>query len=153
MSEAPDTSGAHLWLVMWKASRAVESLDRQSIKQTGFDVLSDFAVLEVLLHKGPQPVNAIGRRVLLTSGSITAAIDRAEKKGYVERRPSPSDRRVVEVHLTDAGKAHIGGAFGEHAQTLENIFSCLSQEERASFYSLVKKVGLRASELSEADKP
>lgn len=148
MPEPPDTSAPHLWLILWKASHAVQACDRHSIKEAGFDVLSDFAVLEVLLHKGPQPVNTIGRRVLLTSGSITAAVDRAEKKGYVERRPSPKDRRVVEVHLTPTGEAHIKQAFARHTEALEDIFGELSEEERATFYRLLKKIGLRAADLS-----
>lgn len=36
-------------------------------------------VLEALLHKGPLPVNALGEKVLLTSGSITTAVDRLER--------------------------------------------------------------------------
>jgi DNA-binding MarR family transcriptional regulator len=71
---------------------------------------SDFAVLEALLHKGPLPVNEIGKKVLLTSGSITVAVDRLETKGLVERRASGADRRVDrqrrlvlrELHLHDA---------------------------------------------------
>ncbi|WP_269536969.1 MarR family winged helix-turn-helix transcriptional regulator [Cerasicoccus fimbriatus] len=148
MSDAPDTSAPHLWLVCWKAYRAIEQRDRQSIKEQGFDGLSDFAVLEVLLHKGPQPVNTIGRRVMLTSGSITAAVDRAEKKGYVERRPSPKDRRVVEVHLTPEGRAHIANAYEKHAGALEEIFGELSKDERLQIYHLMKKVGRRAEALA-----
>jgi len=55
---------------------------------------SDFAVLEALLHKGPLPVNEIGKKILLTSGSITVAIDRLEKRGLVERRAHGTDRRA-----------------------------------------------------------
>jgi len=147
MLQSPPTSGAHLWLVWWKASRAVEQRDRESIREQGFDTLSDFAVLEVLLHKGPLPVNAIGRKVLLTSGSITAAIDRAERKGYVERRPSHGDRRVVEVHLTEAGRGIIEAAFKQHAAALDDIFATLTDDERETLYRLTKKVGLRAESL------
>ena len=71
---------------------------------------SDFAVLEALLHNGPLPVNESGKEVLLTSGSITVAVDRLETKGLVERRASGADRRVDrqrrlvlrELHLHDA---------------------------------------------------
>ncbi len=149
MSKTPDTSGAHLWLVLWKATSAINERDRASIKATGFDIFSDFAVLEALLHKGPQPVNTIGRRVLLTSGSITAAVDRVERKGFVERRASPKDRRVVEVHLTELGREHISRAFQQHATALEEIFNCLTEHERREFYQLIKKVGLHAAGLSE----
>src|ERR1043165_5473503 len=95
---AHDTSGVHLWLVLWKAMRAVEAHARKSIASQPI-CGSDFAALEVLLHKGPLPVNAIGRRVLLTSGSITAAVDRLEVQGLVERRAHASDRRARVVHL------------------------------------------------------
>lgn len=149
MPDSPDTSGTHLWLVWWKASRAVGRIDRESIREQGFDTLTDFAILEVLLHKGPQPVNTIGRRVLLTSGSITAAVDRAERKGYVERKSSPTDRRVVEVHLTSEGRNVITAAFAQHAQALDEIFDELDEAERRKFYALLKKVGRRAEALGE----
>ncbi len=73
-------SSVHVLLVLWKAARAVESYAEKSI--TDLEMCgSDFAVLEALLHKGPLPVNEIGKKILLTSGSITVAIDRLEKRG------------------------------------------------------------------------
>ena len=89
-------SGSHLYLIFWKASRAVMRYHERSVSDQGFASLSDFAVLEVLLHMGALPVNAIGERVLLTSGSITTAVQRLEKKRPVAkgtqqaRRPSSS---------------------------------------------------------------
>src|SRR3989475_12155782 len=75
---------------------------------------SDFAVLEALLHKGPLPVNEIGKKVLLTSGSITVAVDRLETKGLVERRAHGSDRRGRKVHLTKAGRELITSVYADH---------------------------------------
>ena len=72
-------TGPHIRLVLWKAAKAVEEIDRASIAQTGLGV-SDFAIMEALFHKGPLPVNQIGEKVLLTSGSMTAAVNRIEKK-------------------------------------------------------------------------
>src|SRR5581483_8632123 len=80
---------------------------------------SDFATLEVLLHKGPTPVNEIGRLVRLTSGSITSAIDRLEHKGLVERRTDSADRRTRVVHLTEAGGKLIACAFADHEKAME----------------------------------
>ena len=94
-------SGSHLFLLFWKASHAVMRYDDQSIAAQGFASLSAYAVLEVLLHKGALPVNAIGEKVLLTSGSMTTAVQRLEKKGLVRRERSEGDARVVLVHLTD----------------------------------------------------
>src|SRR5690349_20024318 len=87
-----DTSGIHLWLVLWKAYEGLcEQADRH-ICTLGLG-FSDFAVLEFLLHKGPTPVNTIGQHVSLTSGSITAAVDRLARKALVKRADDPDDRR------------------------------------------------------------
>src|SRR5687767_216477 len=96
---APDVSGTHVWLVLMKAHRALGSLARHSIES--FHVgMSDFGILEMLLHKGPQPVNDIGRRIGLTSGAITAAVDRLESSELVAREAHPTDRRARVVRLT-----------------------------------------------------
>src|SRR5438034_4847118 len=98
-----DTSGTHLWLVMLKAHRTLQRLATRSIESVEGG-LSDFAVLEMLLHKGPQPVNEIGRRIELTSGAITTAVDRLESRGLVTREAHATDRRARIVRLTPAGK-------------------------------------------------
>src|SRR3954453_17471378 len=97
--KAADVSGTHLWLVQMKAHRALERLAIRSIESSEVG-LSDFAVLEMLLHKGPQPVNEIGRRIELTSGAITTAVDRLETRGLVTREAHASDRRARIVRLT-----------------------------------------------------
>src|SRR5258705_12304049 len=92
-------SGVHVFLVLWKAARAVHAYAEKSISELEM-CGSDFAVLEALLHKGPLAVNEIGRKVLLTSGSITVAVDRLETKALVERRAAGTDRRGRAVSLT-----------------------------------------------------
>ena len=136
----PDTSGVHVRLVLWKAERAMEAVDRRSIEKLGLG-LSDFAVLEMLLHKGPQPVNTIGAKVLLTSGSITAAVDRLEARRLVRRGNDPKDRRARIVHLTRPGRKLIACAFGEHSRTMEEAVGVLSSAERATLLRLLKKLG------------
>jgi MarR family 2-MHQ and catechol resistance regulon transcriptional repressor len=140
-------SGSHLFLLFWKASHAVLRHDRKSIARQGFASLSDFAVLEVLLHKGPLPVNTIGEKVLLTSGSITTAVHRLEKKGLVRRERSKGDARVVLVHLTETGLTLIEEAFAAHAENLDELFAEFSEDERAQFAMLTRKLGQRALSL------
>src|SRR5258707_6283555 len=91
--KAADVSGTQLWLVLMKAHRTLERLATRSIESSEVG-LSDFAVLEMLLHKGPQPVNEIGRRIELTSGAITTAVDRLESRGLVKREAQASDRKA-----------------------------------------------------------
>src|SRR5260370_28489678 len=94
-----DSSGTHLWLVLMKAHRSMARHAQRSI--AAHDIgLSDFATLEALLHKGPMPVNEIGRRIQLTSGSITTAVDRLEARGLVQRSADARARRVKKVALT-----------------------------------------------------
>src|SRR3954453_22109189 len=93
----------HVWLVMMKAMRALTRYAAAGIEETGLG-LSDFGVLEVLLHKGPLPVNTIGPGLDLTPGSISIAVDRLFEKGLVSRVESTEDRRVRIVTLTPRGK-------------------------------------------------
>jgi len=104
---------------------------------------SDFRVLEVLLHKGPLPVNTIGPKVWLTPGSISVAVDRLEKKALVKRR-NTDDRRVRLVELTAKGRALITRTFREHAAAMEVAAGILSKEERLVLLQLLKKLGKSA---------
>jgi MarR family 2-MHQ and catechol resistance regulon transcriptional repressor len=149
--KASKNSGVHLWLVLMRAHRAVLRHAEKSIEPSGLGI-SDFAVLEVLLNKGPQQVNEIGRRVDLTSGSITTAIDRLEARGLVVRELDNADRRSRIVRLTPAGRAHIREVFAQHANALEAASSGLTKTERKSLIELLKKLGLTAKQLSEATR-
>src|SRR5437763_308356 len=146
MKDAPtrkrtdDVSGTHLWLVMMKAHRALQRLATQSIESSEVG-LSDFAVLEMLLHKGPQPVNEIGRRIELTSGAITTAVDRLESRGLVTREAHASDRRARIVRLTAAGEQKATKAFAVHKAAMDLAAGGLSKTERATLIELLKKVG------------
>jgi MarR family transcriptional regulator, 2-MHQ and catechol-resistance regulon repressor len=140
-----DASGVHLWLVLWRAYDALRRQAERHIESLGIG-LSDFAVLELLLHKGPTPVNRIGAHVRLSSGSITAAVDRLERRGLVERQNDPEDRRARVVHLTEAGQRLIACAFGDHEKAMDRATSGLTPAERGQAVELLKKLGLGAAE-------
>jgi MarR family 2-MHQ and catechol resistance regulon transcriptional repressor len=138
-------SGVHVFLVLWKAARAAEAYAEKSILELEM-CGSDFAVLEALLHKGPLPVNEIGKKVLLTSGSITVAVDRLETKGLVERRASGTDRRARIVHLTKEGRKLATRAYADHAADMERLASgSLTVAERKKLIDLLKKIGYEAA--------
>jgi MarR family transcriptional regulator, 2-MHQ and catechol-resistance regulon repressor len=141
-----DNSGVRVWLVLMKAHR---SMARHAVRSTGGPdmCLSDFAVLEVLLHKGPQSVGEIGRRVELTSGSITTAIDRLEQRGFVTRAAHASDRRARVVHLTPEGNACITEVFAQHQEAMDRAARGLSKTERGTLIDLLKKLGTTAEQL------
>ena len=139
-----DSSGIHLWLVFMKAHRTLGRHARRSIEPLGLGP-SDFAILELLLHRGQQPVNAIGRRVDLTSGAITSAIDRLEAQGLVVRTADTEDRRMRFVSLTPKGSARIRQGFGVHKRAMERATRSLTKTERETLITLIKKLG-RAAE-------
>ncbi|HYL78416.1 MAG TPA: MarR family transcriptional regulator [Bryobacteraceae bacterium] len=139
---------SHVWLVMLKAMRALTRYAAAGIEGTGLGD-SDFRVLEVLLHKGPLPVNTIGPIVNLTPGSISIAVDRLVAKGLVSRVESTEDRRVRTVTLTSRGRDLIVPAFRKHAGEMKRVFSELSSEELRGLEAALKKVGRRAAALME----
>jgi MarR family 2-MHQ and catechol resistance regulon transcriptional repressor len=141
----PDPSGTHLWLVMMKAHRTLERLAIQSIESEGVG-LSDFGVMEMLLHKGPQPVNEIGRRIGLTSGAITTAVDRLEACAMVARENDPGDRRARVVRLTKRGAAQAAALFAAHKKAMDSAAGGLSKTERRTLIALLKKLGTHAGE-------
>jgi MarR family 2-MHQ and catechol resistance regulon transcriptional repressor len=136
-------SGSHIRLLLWKAAKAIEAVDGASIAETGL-LISEFAIMEALLHKGPLPISAIGEKVLLTSGSMTAAVNRLENKELVRRIQDPSDGRRFHVHLTPLGAKVIKKAYARHADNLEKVAEVLTEKERQELARLLKKIGYQA---------
>jgi MarR family transcriptional regulator, 2-MHQ and catechol-resistance regulon repressor len=139
----------HVWLVMMKAMRALTRYATAGIEDTGLG-FSDFGVLEVLLHKGPLPVNTIGPTVDLTPGSISVAVDRLLAKGLVSRVESAEDRRVRIVALTPRGKNLIASAFRKHSGQMKRVFAELNGKELRGLEMSLKKVGKRAAALMDS---
>ena len=144
--KAPEAT--HAWLVMLKASQAIARYLRPSMSAECLGE-SDFRVLELLLHKGPMPVNAIGPKVDLNPGSVSVAVDRLYKKGYVSREECSSDRRVRTVSLTEKGKQVFHPVFRRHSALIKQLFEEVSPEELQRLETLLKKIGKRAESLSE----
>src|SRR5438094_10405964 len=119
LSKKQDSTRVHVWLVFMKAFQALLPHAAGSIKRTELGD-SDFRVLEVLLNKGPLPVNAIGPNVWLTARSISVAVNRLVEKGLVSRKDHADDRRVRRVDLTAKARALITRGFRDHAVAMEN---------------------------------
>jgi MarR family transcriptional regulator, 2-MHQ and catechol-resistance regulon repressor len=142
---ARNADGVHLWLVLMKTYQALHLQAMRSIAGTGL-CFSDFAVLEMLLHKGPLPVNTLGASIALSSGSATAAIDRLERRDLVRRAADENDRRARIVHLTEHGKTLITSAFRKHEGDMEEATAGLSTLEKTELTDLLRKLGKAAAE-------
>ena len=144
MNRKTPVDAPHLWLVLARCHHALSHIAERSIRDTGLG-LTDFAALEALLHKGPLTITEIQSKVPLALGSMTAAVDRLEKKGLIQRTPSPEDRRAKILKLSPKGRAVVQGAFRRHAADLETVMAVLDHRERRQLHDLLKKVGLFAA--------
>lgn len=151
MSDNLQIPAPKLWIVLAKCHRAISLLVEHGIAEAGL-CMSDFMVLEVLLHKGPLTITEIQSKVLLASGSMTAAIDRVEKKRLVVRTATAEDRRARRLELTREGRRLARSIFEKHAGELEELFSVLSENEMRQLYGPLKKLGLFAAETLERQK-
>jgi MarR family transcriptional regulator, 2-MHQ and catechol-resistance regulon repressor len=150
MERGKTPEAAHTLLVMLKALRAIHHFALPAILKAGLGE-SDFRVLEVLLHKGPMPVNVIGPKVDLNPGSVSVAVDRLYKKGLVSRVESDIDRRVRTVSLTEKGRRVFVPIFREHAALIKRAFQDVSPQEQRRMEEVLKKIGRRAEELDDQE--
>ncbi len=132
-----------LWIVLARAYSSVASYAERTISAKGLS-LTDFMILEVLLHKGPLTISAIGEKVLLTSASMTSAIDRVERRGFVKRLTCANDRRIRYIDLTPEGRRFISALFACHQKDLDLLTTSLTASERRNLYNGLKKIGLTA---------
>jgi MarR family transcriptional regulator, 2-MHQ and catechol-resistance regulon repressor len=144
MSDVNSISAPRLWTVLAKAHGAMAAFVEQQVAGQGL-CLADFMVLEVVLHKGPLTMSAIGEKVLLANASMTSAIDRLEKKALAVRKNSSEDRRVRLVELTPEGKKLIAEIYRCHERELEALMSEFSPGERTGLHRGLKKLGLAAA--------
>jgi MarR family transcriptional regulator, 2-MHQ and catechol-resistance regulon repressor len=140
-----------LWVVLARAFDAIQNHARADVARHDL-TLAEFAVLEVLHHKGPLLLGEVQRKILVSSGGITYLVDRLAKRGLVERRPCPTDRRAAYAALTPEGEALIRRIFPEHARVLERALAGLDSEEKAEAIRLLRRLGKAAAEL-EPDEP
>lgn len=137
------TSAASLWLVLMKAYRSMEAYIESTVSAQGIG-LSDFMIMEALLHKGSMSMSQLGDKVLLANPSMTAAVDRLQKLGYVSRCSDATDRRVRTVDLTKEGRRVIRKIFAQHELDLEEVMAGVCPTQREGVRTALKTIGLAA---------
>jgi MarR family transcriptional regulator, 2-MHQ and catechol-resistance regulon repressor len=126
-----------------KLMRAAESVTVRAHSVLPKDVtVSQFGVLEVLLHCGPLCQSDLAAKLLKSGGNITLIVDNLEKAGHVTRERSSEDRRFVTVSLTDSGRTFITGLFPKVAASITRELGALSSAEQFTLGWLCKKAGL-----------
>ena len=126
-------------IALSRCTQNVHKREYKTIKEGGLTV-SQFAVLEILYHKGDLRVCEIIDKILSTGGNMTVVIDNLVKQNLVKRCTDPKDRRVNLISITEEGKSLISGIFPKHLENINEIFSVLSLEEKKNLKSLLKKL-------------
>ncbi len=135
-----------LWVVLSRAHAAVQAHSLADIARHDISP-GEFAVLEVLHHKGPLLLGEVQRKILVTSGGVTYLVDRLEAKGLAERRKCATDRRAYYAALTPAGEALIAEIFPAHAQAVRRALGGLDEAEKDEAIRLLRELGRHAAEL------
>lgn len=126
-------------IALSRCTHNVHKIEYKTIKEGGLTV-SQFAVLEILYHKGDLRVSEIIDKVLSTGGNMTVVIDNLVKGNLVKRCTDPKDRRVNLISITEEGRNLISEIFPKHLENINGIFSSLSLEEKKNLISLLKKL-------------
>jgi MarR family 2-MHQ and catechol resistance regulon transcriptional repressor len=147
-----EATALKLFVVLARAQTAVTRHADADIARHGL-TLQEFAILEVLYHKGPLLLGDVQRKILVSSGGVTYLVDRLETKGLVERQECPEDRRARYAALTLAGEKLLGRIFPPHARSIARAVSGLTKAEQRRLTALLKRLGTAAAALPLAKEP
>ena len=138
--ESDESITASLWVVLARAYRAVAAYAERSVETSNI-CMSDFMVLEALLHKGPMTLKDLCDVVLIQGAGMTAAVDRLEKMKWVERVPDETDRRARLVRLTVEGTSNAKSLYRRHLKDLDELFGYLPIVDRLTTRNTLKTIG------------
>ncbi|MCY9515563.1 MarR family winged helix-turn-helix transcriptional regulator [Paenibacillus apiarius] len=133
-----------LFVVLSRASKTLMDHAQHDMKHYQLNP-SEFAVMEMLYHKGSTPIQQIGGKVLLASGTMTYVIDKLVNKGYIKRRPCEQDRRVIYAELTAEGERVMTAIFPKHATAIHESMKGLTADEKQQLIQLLKMLGQSAA--------
>src|SRR3954471_1844174 len=133
------TATLQLVIALSRAFQAVERGVRPHLAEHGLG-LTEFAVLEVLYHKGVLPLGEIRDRILVTGASTTYVVKKLEDRGLMRRRTSATDQRVVFGELTPKGRMLMDKVFPAHVDRLRQVTAGLSASEKRAAAQLLRRL-------------
>lgn len=140
-----ESESLKLLVVLSKAYKTLMEKAAKDAKKINLSP-SEFAILEVLYSKGRVPLQQIGEKILITSGTITYNIDKLEKKLLLQRVPCAEDRRVIYAELTTTGSELFDRIFPQHTAYIHNLMSGLSLKQKQQAIELLKLLGKGAKD-------
>ena len=141
-----ETRALNTFIKLMRATNALGGNLARNLAAEADLTMSQFAVLEALLHLGSMNQGDICGKLLLSGSNITTVIDNLEKRDLVRRERRRDDRRVVDVSLTTKGRQLIETLFPAHARRITNLLSALSSKEQDQLAALCRTLGLSIHE-------
>ncbi len=136
----------NVFVGMNRALDTLEQITKEDVKRYGLNI-TEFAVLELLYNKGPQPIQRIRDRVLIASSSISYVVSQLEDKGWITREKDKDDKRVYMACLTEKGQSQMADIFTKHAETLTKAFDVLTKDELTILQQAFKKLSAQSTEV------
>ena len=136
----------NVFVGMNRALDTLEQITKEDVKRYGLNI-TEFAVLELLYNKGPQPIQRIRDRVLIASSSISYVVSQLEDKGWITREEDKDDKRVYMACLTEKGQSQMADIFPKHAETLTKAFDVLTKDELTILQQAFKKLSAQSTEV------
>lgn len=143
---AAETRALNTFIKMMRAANSLGANLARNLAAEADLTMSQFAVLEALLHLGPMSQSEVCAKLLLSGSNITTVIDNLEKRDLVRRTRRSDDRRVVDVSLTDKGRKLIAGLFPAHARRITSLFSALTPKQQDHLADLCRTLGKSIAE-------
>ncbi len=139
---------------LYRLGRHLERDHEQTLQRFGIS-WGEFRVLGVLRYRG-KPYRAspgeLASSCDLSSGGMTARLDKMERAGLVRRLPDPDDRRGVQVELTDAGSSLWQEAVAAQAEREQAFASALAGDEQRRLNDLLRRLSHALDDQGEARK-
>lgn len=136
----------NVFVGMNRALDTLEQITKEDVKRYGLNI-TEFAVLELLYNKGPQPIQRIRDRVLIASSSISYVVSQLEDNGWITREKDKDDKRVYMACLTEKGQSQMADIFPKHAETLTKAFDVLTKDELTILQQAFKKLSAQSTEV------
>jgi DNA-binding MarR family transcriptional regulator len=128
-----------LGAVMRTYQRSVDAFDEAAAVHLGVN-RTDMRCLDVLLEQGQVTPGYLADALGLTSGSVTAMLDRLEKLGYVERKPDAADRRRIEVRPTSRSLAAARKLWGPLVEERGRVLARYSKAELELLIDVLQRI-------------
>ncbi|APG47611.1 MarR family winged helix-turn-helix transcriptional regulator [Phaeobacter porticola] len=130
-----------LWLKVLKATRAVESEIRESLRQDFTTTLPRFDVMAALnQHRDGLKMSQLSGVLKVSNGNVTGIVERLVDDGHVQREKVPGDRRASRVRLTDEGVEEFARQAAAHEGWIDQMFDTVPQEQVQTLSDALDKV-------------